>query len=293
MSAAPKDPVSAYLQYLMGAQAASWHTMKAYAGDLAQCEQQIVWQTARVQDIRRCIRKWAEQGLSARSVARKVAVLRSFFKFLQAQGYRMDNPAIRLLAPRYRPGLPKVLTIQEMSDFLAAAARQQGPLGLRNGAILEVIYGAGLRSQEVVDLDEKDLLWDAGFLTVHGKGRKMRQVPLGRMGWQALQIYFKQARPRWADAAQTAVFVNRRGSRLSTRAIRRIVQATLVRSAIGRKASPHWLRHSYATHLLMNGADIRTVQELLGHASLHTTQIYTHISQNYLTQVYQKAHPRA
>jgi site-specific recombinase XerD len=226
-------------------------------------------------------------------MARKLSVVRSFYRYLEHEHLRVDNPARRILSPKFRARLPRVLTIDEIMAMMEAAYLERGPLGVRNLSLVETMYGAGLRSQEVVDMNLPDIFWDTGMIKVTGKGRKERKVPLGRYGLTALRRYLTESRPLLVKTATDALFLNRRGGRLTTRSVRRIVKITMLRSAVSRNISPHWLRHSYATHLLMNGADLRIVQELLGHASLRTTQIYTHISQDQLIRVYQAAHPRA
>lgn len=243
--------------------------------------------------LRHYSRTLGERGLAARSVARKLSVVRSFYRYLESEGIRADNPARRLLAPRYRRSLPRVLTIDEMAEYIESATRQKGPLGLRNRALLEVMYGAGVRSDEAVRLNLENLSLSEGLVKVLGKGAKERIVPVGKVAIEALSHYFSQGRPHLQRRTTSAVFLNARGGRLTTRSVRRVVKATLAYSAIRRNISPHWLRHSYATHLLMNGADLRVVQELLGHVSLRTTQIYTYVSQEQLARIYAQAHPRA
>ena len=243
--------------------------------------------------IRRHIAHLGESGVSPRSVARKLAVIRSFFRYLERENRIASNPAKRVLAPRFRRGLPRVLTVEEMRQFIEAAMRDTGPLGLRNWALIEIMYGGGLRSQEAVDLNIRDVDLRQGLVRAMGKGRKERIVPIGRYAVEALTQYLDRGRPHLSPKSHTAFFVNARGGRLTTRSVRRIIKATLLKSALHRNISPHWLRHSYATHLLMGGADLRVVQELLGHESLRTTQIYTYVSQEQLGRIYQSAHPRA
>ncbi|MDA8193833.1 MAG: tyrosine recombinase [Thermaerobacter sp.] len=293
-TANPSDPaIEGFLQYLNAAEGCSPHTLRAYHSDLQNYAAAVgnVRQTD-AKRIRHYLLELGERGLSARSVARKLSVLRSFYRYVEREGLRPDNPARRLLAPRVGRSLPRVLTIEEMTRYIEAATREHGPLGLRNWALLEVLYGAGLRSQEAVDLDLADVDLAAGMVKAKGKGRKERLAPIGRKAAEALNQYL-EVRPGLLRRPSRAVFVNARGGRLTTRSVRRIVKATMVKSAVGRNISPHWLRHSYATHLLMNGADLRVVQELLGHSSLRTTQIYTYVSQEQLSRIYQKAHPRA
>lgn len=287
-------PVEQFLTYMGAVAGVSPHTLTAYRGDLADFGQAVGDPlTVDNRRIRAYLVALAERGLAPRSIARKLGAIRSFYRFAEREGLRPDNPARRLLTPRFRRGLPRVLTIDEVTQLIEAAMAVRGPLGQRNWALLETLYGAGLRSQEAVDLNVRDVDLTAGMIKVRGKGGRERMAPIGRKGVRALRRYLEEARPRMAPSSEPAVFVNRRGGRLSTRGVRRVVQATLIRSALTRKISPHWLRHSYATHLLMNGADLRVVQELLGHRSLATTQIYTNVSQEHVSRIYDKAHPRA
>ncbi len=278
----------------LAGRSASPHTISAYRSDLGQWlavdPDLAAWDSRR---LRKYVMARAAGANTARTVARKVAALRSFYRFLEREGVVDPNPARRIAGPRFRRALPRVLTIDEASALIEAAMKQAGPRGLRNWALLEVLYGGGLRASEVVGLNLGDVDWSARFLKVRGKGKKERWVPFGSKADEALSTYLGAGRPALAGLDESAVFVNHRGGRLNVRSVGRIVKSVLAASAIGRNISPHWLRHSFATHLLMNGADLRIVQDLLGHESLHTTQIYTHISQDHLTRVYQRAHPRA
>lgn len=287
--------LAGFMRYLSAVDQASPHTLRAYQTDLVDFEAAMASvDAATTKEIRQYVVSLSERGLGARSVARKLAVIRSFYRYLEREQLRLDNPAKRVLAPRFRRTLPRVLTIDEMTVFVEAAMAQKGPLGIRNWALIELLYGGGLRSQEASDLDVRDIQWDSGLVRAMGKGMKERIVPIGQPAVRALTLYLETVRPKLLLNNRTqAFFLNARGGRLTTRSVRRIIKATLVKSALTRNISPHWLRHSYATHLLMNGADLRVVQELLGHESLRTTQVYTHVSQEQLGRIYQKAHPRA
>lgn len=276
------------------AEGASPHTLRAYAGDLGVLAQALPdlaeWTPAR---LRAHVVSLAEGHRAARTIARKVAAVRSFLRFAAREGAISACPADLLKAPRFRRHLPRVLTMDEVSDLLEAASRNGGPLGLRNWALMELLYGAGLRAEEAHRLDIGDVDWEQRFLTVHGKRGKYRLAPFGRHAERALKAYLEAGRPYLAGPGETALFVNRRGGRLTPRSVGRVVETVLAASTVGKRVSPHWLRHSFATHMLMNGADLRLVQELLGHESLSTTQIYAHVAQDYLSRVYQAAHPRA
>jgi tyrosine recombinase XerC len=287
--------VAAYLRHLDTVEEVSPNTLKAYQIDLAQFVEFLGGEVraADPRAIRRYVAHLGAAGISPRSAARKLAVIRSLYRYMEREGRIAVNPAKRVLAPRFRRGLPRVLTVDEMRQFIEAAMRDQGPLGLRNWTLIEMMYGGGLRSQEAVDLNVDGVDRAQGMVRVTGKGRKQRIVPVGRYALTALDRYLKEGRPKLASSQEKALFVNARGGRLTTRSVRRIIKATLLKSALHRNISPHWLRHSYATHLLMGGADLRVVQELLGHESLRTTQIYTYVSQEQLGRIYQNAHPRA
>lgn len=288
------DQVQSFLCYLEVAAEVSEHTRRAYESDLRQFFEMVgKAEEITTKDIRRYLVALSQAGVSPRSIARKLAVVRSFYRYLERQGLVAENPARRVLAPRFRRGLPRALTVDEMRQFIEAAMRERGPLGLRNWALIELMYGGGLRSQETVDLNLSDINRRTGMVAVKGKGGKPRLVPIGRKALEALDAYLTGGRPQLARTGEAALFVNARGTRLTTRSVRRIIKATLVKSALRRNISPHWLRHSYATHMLMGGADLRTVQELLGHSSLSTTQLYTYVSQEQLSRIYHETHPRA
>ncbi len=287
------DLVEQFLNHVAWRGSGSAATRRAYARDLSELLAAVGPPLQTTSDaLRRYQANLLRRGLSKRSAARKVATTRSFFRWLAAEGLLPDNPARRLHAPKFRPGLPHALARGEVEDLLAAAVRP-GPLGLRDAALLELLYAAGLRAAEAVGLDQGDLNSGVGLVQVRGKGGRERLVPVGRVALAALARYLADGRPHLASASEPALFVNRGGERLGVRSVGRIVKASLARTAVVRRVSPHWLRHTFATHLLEGGADLRVVQELLGHARLSTTQAYTHITVEHLEAVYERAHPRA
>lgn len=235
-----------------------------------------------------------QAGYAASTVARRLASMRSFFRFGQREGWVEANPAKPLRNPRRSRSLPHFLSTDEVGQLLAAPPANT-PMGLRDRAILETMYSAGVRVGELVGLNDDDLDLDAGIVRVRGKGRRERLAPLGSYACSALQDYLKVRTldPHLAADAARPVFVNRFGRRLTTRSVARMLEKYLRQTGLDRRTSPHSLRHSFATHLLERGADIRSVQELLGHRSLITTQIYTHVSTAALREAYQRAHPRA
>jgi integrase/recombinase XerC/integrase/recombinase XerD len=235
----------------------------------------------------------SERGLSKSSVARKIASIRAFYRHLVQRGLLEANPADLVATPKKDQYLPRVLKPAEAAEVLDAIPAGT-PLELRDRALFEVAYGCGLRAEELVNLDVGDLDPDAEEMRVTGKGSKTRIVPAGEPAWRALELYLDRARPKLAsDAAsaraEPALFLSKTGRRLSTSDVRR----RLRHAGGGPGVTPHTLRHSFATHLLEGGADLRAIQELLGHASISTTQTYTRIESSRLRRAYAKAHPRA
>jgi site-specific recombinase XerD len=250
----------------------------------------------------RMLRRYAgvmsERGLSKSSVARKIASIRAFYRHLVQRGLMEANPADLVASPKKDQYLPRVLKPSEAAGVLDSIPAG-GPLDLRDRAIFEVAYGAGLRAEELVNLDVTDLDPDAEEMRVNGKGSKTRVVPAGEPAWQAIERYLDRARPKLAATsdggrrAEPALFLSKNGRRLSTSDVRRRLKVSAQRSGTGPGVTPHTLRHSFATHLLEGGADLRAIQEMLGHASISTTQTYTRIESGRLRRAYAKAHPRA
>lgn len=289
---AEADPVEAFLEYLRVGRGASPHTLRAYRHDLEALVAGVGDPVAAgVADLRRWAAGLAARGLSRRSAARSLAAVRSFYRWLEREGRRADNPAEALVAPRFRPPLPRVPPRAAVERLFGPAPAD--PLRLREQALLELLYGAGLRAAEAVGIDVADLDLDARLVRVRGKGGRERVVPFGQKARAALARYLAEGRPHLAGSDTAALFVNRRGTRLSVRAVGRILAAAERRTGITPAFSPHKLRHAFATDLLDGGADLRVVQELLGHRRLATTQVYTHVSRERLEAIYAHAHPRA
>jgi len=235
-----------------------------------------------------------EAGYAKSTIARRLASLRSFYRFGQREGWVDDNPGKALRNPRQGRTLPHFLSAEDIGRLLQTPPADE-PLGLRDRAILETMYSAGLRVSELVGINDGDLDFRAGVARIRGKGKRERFAPLGSYATDALRRWLplrvlRGNRPADADSP---VFVNKFGSRLTTRSVARMLEKHLKAAGLDNRTSPHSLRHSFATHLLDRGADIRSVQELLGHRSLATTQIYTHVSTAGLREAYEKAHPRA
>ena len=228
------------------------------------------------------------------SIGRKLAALKGFFRYLVTTKRLEKDPLLLINSPKQEKPLPKFLTVDDAFHLLDAGKLETG-LDLRDRAVLEVFYSTGIRASELVGLDWADIDVQLGIVRVVGKGSKERIVPIGAVALKALESYAESARLQWQVACrgETPVFLNHRGRRITTRSIARIVEKYLKLAGIEFKMGPHGLRHSFATHLLNGGADLRVIQELLGHVSLSTTQRYTHLNLDQLTAVYDKAHPRA
>jgi integrase/recombinase XerD len=231
-------------------------------------------------------------GLSPSSIRRNVSAMRTWFRFLTGDGIVVRDPSERLETPQKWRTLPEVLTVDEVQRLLAAPTLDD-PLVFRDRALLELAYGAGLRVSEWISLGVRDLLLDEGLVRVFGKGSKERLVPIGRSAIGAAAVYLRELRPRLETGEGKGVlFLNARGRPLSRMGAWKILRGYVERAALTKHVSPHTLRHSFATHLLEGGADLRAVQEMLGHVDIATTQIYTHVDREYLRQVHRSFHPR-
>jgi integrase/recombinase XerC len=291
-----------FLIYLRISKNYSLNTLESYGLDLRQFSTFFDKESVSIEQvdhlfIRRYLAKLKEEQLARRSIARKISCLRSFFKFLCRQGYLTNNPIFGVSTPKQEKRLPEFLYPEELDNLLKLPDLTR-VLGIRDQAILEVFYSSGLRLQELVGLTLVDLDLDGGYLRVYGKGAKERLVPLGGCAKRALIKYLKEVRPQLISKENSSkqtmnVFLNYRGTRLSGRSIQRLMDKYLQQLALHRKISPHTLRHTFATHLLENGADLRVVQELLGHVDISSTQIYTHLTKERIRAVYLKSHPRA
>jgi integrase/recombinase XerC len=284
--------LEAYAAHLAQVERASPQTQRAYLSDLRQLaafldERHTPLDAATRDDLRAFLASRFSASTPS-TLSRKQSSVRAFYEHRVRMGHIADSPARRLSFPRRRHSLPNVVTVDDCAAIVEAPS-QRTPAGLRDRAALELLYGAGLRVSELVGLDLADISRDS--LRVRGKGNKERMVPLVRKARAALDAYL--ARRGELRPAGGAVFVNRRGGRLTARSVARHLEKYALIAGARRHVHPHALRHSFATHLLDMGADLRGIQELLGHASLSTTQRYTHVSSERLLQIYEDAHPRA
>lgn len=289
-----------YLAYLSGEKNASPHTITAYKKDLedyfAYLEQKGLDEVcADHLVVRRYMTELRDQGISKNSMARKMSSLRSYYRFLIRENVLEDSPLALVSSPKETKKLPKFVHYEDIRRMLELPHRT--PAGLRDRAMMEILYGGGLRVSELVGLELNQLLFPIRSVKVMGKGKKERLVPLGDYAINALKDYLENGRPllvKPENEEEQGVFLNQRnGHAITDRAVRNILNKYVMQMSGTLKISPHMLRHSYATHMLENGADIRIIQELLGHERLSTTQIYTHITKSHMMEIYKEAHPRS
>ena len=298
-----QEALAEYLRHLSLEKNASEHTVKSYREDLTQAldffrtrlsNQSPTPEQLTTRLLRAHMAWLSEQGYARSTIARRLAAIRSWCRFLCRQGTLSANPAMGLRGPRQDKRLPHFVSREDMTHLLETPSADSS-LGMRDRAILETLYSAGLRVSELTGLNVEDVELSDGVAMVRGKGRKERLALLGPQAVSAIERWLPQrqdlAGPRAVQ--QPALFLNRNGTRLTSRSVGRLMEKYLAQAGLDPRTSPHTLRHSFATHLLDAGADIRSVQELLGHRSLATTQVYTHVNTQRLRDSYHKAHPRA
>jgi integrase/recombinase XerC len=296
MDVSLRDPIDAYLRYLRTERRTSAHTVDNYARDLARlhsfCAEERLddWSRLEPTQLRVWIARLHRQGLSGRSIQRWLSATRSFYRYLLREGCVARNPASGIPAPKAPKRLPKVLSADEAARLVAIQG--DDPMMRRDRALLELFYSSGLRLSELIGLDLNDLDLAEGLVRVTGKGAKVRIVPVGTPARAALAEWLAE-RARFVPAEATAVFVDAEGRRVKARAVQRRLALWARRQGLTQPVHPHMLRHSFATHLLESSGDLRAVQELLGHANISTTQVYTHLDFQHLAKVYDAAHPRA
>ena len=285
-----------YLVHLQVERGLSPRTLEAYSRDLTRfvtylVDQRIALKKVSAAELASFLLELSGGGLSARSQARTLSSLRGFFRFLVREKELADDPSALVDRPKLGRRLPGVLSREEIVQLLRAP-QGDGPREVRDRAMLFTMYAAGLRVSELVSLDLNDLNLETGFLAAYGKGRKRRIVPLGGAAVERIRIYLRDVRPAWAKPSTRAVFLTGHGKPMTRQGFWKRVKQYARSAGITKNVSPHKLRHSFATHLLAGGADLRAVQTMLGHADISTTQIYTHVSGERLRQVHEKHHPR-
>jgi integrase/recombinase XerD len=288
-----------FADYLSLEQGASPRTQEAYARDVRRLAEFATAKGAgRPPDVtprllREFIYHLKDLGLAPASIRREVSSIHTYFRFLLGDGLLLHDPSERIETPKKWRTLPDVLTVEDVAKLLAEPTMDD-PLYFRDRAMLELAYGAGLRVSEWITIGLKDLVFDQGVVRVMGKGSRERLVPIGRNAIAALAIYLRELRPKLErGAGKGALFLSARGEPLSRMGAWKILRKYVDRAGLTKHVTPHTLRHSFATHLLEGGADLRAVQEMLGHADISTTQIYTHVDREYLRSVHRQYHPRA
>ena len=290
--------IQQFLDHLKVERALAPATIAAYGQDLAAFAlfaraRKVVHPTA-VQPplILEHLVKLTDDKLSARSQARRLVALRQFFRFLKAERLNEANPTEDIDLPRFGRKLPQFLTVEEVDRLLAAPDRRHAR-GVRDAAMLETLYATGLRVSELVKLRLGDINFDAGYLLAFGKGKKERLVPLGEVAIAGVRSYLETSRAAFVRTTTDTLFLTPRGKGMTRQGFWKLISRYAVAAGIRKRISPHKLRHSFATHLVERGADLRAVQAMLGHADIGTTEIYTHLSRHHLRSVYEKTHPRA
>jgi integrase/recombinase XerD len=293
----PEDIQKRFFEFISVEKGLSRNTRLSYKQDLKKLfsffqKEKIRWSRARERDLVKFIHHQSRSGLSARSLARLISSVRSFYRFLVLDGAVKTDPTSNLSTPKTWTALPKFLTQQEVVRLLSQPD-EQDIRGIRNKAMLELLYATGLRVSELVALTLRDVNLEDGFLLCRGKGGKQRIVPFGHSAGLSIKKYLEEARPKFLKRENDSLFLSSRGGALSRQGFWKILKQYGRQAGFQEKISPHVLRHSFATHLLERGADLRSVQLMLGHSQITTTQVYTHVSRRQLRRLYEKYHPRA
>jgi integrase/recombinase XerD len=296
-AASPEAALRLFLEYLAVEKGLSGNTIQSYARDIRKLvdllkARKVPLHRVTEETLVGFIHGESQAGLSARSLARLISALRSFFRFLVLSGLVSKDATAQLTTPSTWLALPKFLTVAE-AEALLHSPDEKKPRGVRDRAMLEVLYGSGLRVSELATLKLAEINLEDGFLVCRGKGGKERIVPLGRSACGAIKRYLAEVRPRLDGGGREELFLSRRGRPFTRQGVWKLLRQYAAAAGLAAKISPHVLRHSFATHLLERGADLRSVQLMLGHSQITTTQIYTHVSRERLRRVYDKFHPRA
>ena len=300
-----KEVIDKFLNYLVVEKGFSENTKFAYQNDLHQLASFVEEEAARRgtippwaafdrQSMLRYLLELKERRYAATTVARKVAAIKSFFAFLVAEGILRDNPTRDVPSPKVGKSLPRPISIAQARLLLEQPSKLSTPEAKRDRAMLELLYATGMRASELVALDLADIDIEGGYVRCFGKGHKERLIPIYRQAALVLKEYLTEARPHLVrNSEEKALFLNRRGERLTRQGLWQILKGYAKEAGLEAQVTPHTLRHSFATHMLSGGADLRSVQELLGHANISTTQVYTHLTTDHIRRVYEKSHPRA
>jgi integrase/recombinase XerD len=300
-----KEAIKKFLNYLEVERGFSRNTIEAYENDLNQLvgflEEEAAkggaikpWTAFDRQSILSYLTNLKERRYAATTVARKVAAIKSFFSFLATEGLVKENPTRDVPSPRVGKSLPKPISITQARQLLEETEKRATPEAKRDKAMLHLLYASGMRVSELVSLNMSDVDTDGGYVRCFGKGGKERLIPIHSQAVAALKEYISQGHPRLkAGDGEEALFLNRRGERLTRQGMWQILKGYAKAAKLGVDITPHTLRHSFATHMLSGGADLRSVQELLGHSNISTTQVYTHLTTEHIRRAYEKSHPRA
>jgi len=300
-----KEDINRFLTYLSVEKGFSENTFAAYQNDLSQLASFIEEEAAK-QGLTPSWANFNRQGMlsyqlnlkernyAATTLARKVAATKSFFKFMVAEGHLKDNPTENVASPNVGRLLPKPISISQVRRLLEQPAKLSKPEAKRDRAMLELLYASGMRVSELISLNLSDVDIEGGFVRCFGKGHKERLIPIYRKAALIVEEYVREARPQIVRSdEEKALFLNRRGERLTRQGFWQILKGYAKAAGLDKEITPHTLRHSFATHMLSGGADLRSVQELLGHANISTTQVYTHLTTEHVRRTYEKSHPRA
>ncbi|MDI6815507.1 MAG: site-specific tyrosine recombinase XerD [Dehalococcoidales bacterium] len=300
-----KEDINCFLNYLAVEKGFSENTVAAYRNDLYQLasfvEEEAAkrgsspsWASFSRQGMLSYLLNLKERSYAATTQARKVAAAKSFFSFMVAEGNMKDNPTQNVSSPKVGKSLPKPISISQARRLLEQPSKLSTPEAKRDKAMLELLYASGMRVSELVSLNLSDVDTEGGYVRCFGKGHKERLIPIYEQAALAVEEYIKEARPQLAhNIDEKALFLNQRGERLTRQGLWQILKGYAKSAELDKEVTPHTLRHSFATHMLSGGADLRSVQELLGHANISTTQVYTHLTTEHVRRTYEKSHPRA
>lgn len=293
------DLLDSFLSFLVVEKGLSENTLESYGRDLKKfllfIESRGITSAREIRygDILDFMTHSREEGLSATSIVRSMVSVKQFFKYLLSEKVLSEDPTAHIKTPKMKKAIPGVISLGDVESILGAPD-ESTPEGLRDAAMLEILYATGIRVSELIGLKLNDVNFELGFVVVYGKGSKERVVPIGDKAKDKLLLYLRDSRPALLKGRESkALFVTRRGAGMTRQGFWKIIKAQALRAGVTKKISPHTLRHSFATHLLERGADLRTIQLMLGHSDISTTQIYTHVESERLKEIHKKYHPRS